>query len=340
MKHPLFLFSLLFLTTSCTPPQPPISQLAGQTMGTTYQVTIPFQAVDLSTAQKEVDSLLIALNQSVSTYIPSSIISTINSSTDTAAVHSLDDTFISIYQASQRIYEATDGTFNPAIGPLVQAYGFGSEEPQDLSPSQRDSLLNLVQFESFFLHTTQKTLKKTLSGAQLDFSAIAKGYGVDLVGRYLEDLGINDYFVEIGGEVRTRGLHPENRPWKLGIDVPEENPAPNQRPLQAILPMTDKASATSGNYRNFYVKDGKKYVHTINPTSGLPEISSLLSVTVIAKDCATADAYATAFMVMGMEKAQSFVNQRSDLDAYFITAGENGEFVETFTDGFPQKLEM
>ena len=309
-------------------------------MGTTYQVSIPFEALNTVNAKADIDTLLVALNASVSTYIETSLISTINASTDTSTVHLLDDTFLSIYQASQLIFEATNGTFNPAIGPLVEAYGFGSADPQDISSTQVDSLLTLVQFESFIVDSEQKTLKKTIPGARLDFSAIAKGYGVDVVGQYLEDQGITSYFVEIGGEVRTRGQHPDNRPWKLGIDVPDENPAPNERPLQAIIPMGDDASATSGNYRNFYVKDGKKYVHTINPTTGQPEISSLLSVTVLTSECATADAYATAFMVLGLEKSLMTVNQNPNLEAYFISAGENGEFIETFSDGFPEKIEV
>lgn len=340
MKRSLAFLLFPFILISCSQQQSPaVSHLTGRTMGTSYQVSIPFEALDTATAQTEIDELLVALNQSVSTYIESSLISTINSSPDTSTVHILDDMFVAIYKASASIFEATNGAFNPAIGPLVQAYGFGSEEPQDLSAPVIDSLLALVNFESFSLNEELNTLKKTVPGTRLDFSAIAKGYGVDLVGEYLESNGVNNYFVEIGGEVRTRGLHPENRPWKLGIDVPDENPAPNARPLQAIIPMENDASATSGNYRNFYVKDGKKYVHTINPITGQPEISNLLSVTVLANDCATADAYATAFMVMGLDKAKAFADQSPELEAYFITIGEEGEFVETVTEGFPEKLE-
>ena len=336
----LLLLLFPFLLLSCAQPQSPaVSQLTGRTMGTTYQVSIPFESLDTEATQTEIDELLVALNQSVSTYIETSLISTINASTDTSMVHTLDDMFVAIYNASASLFEATNGAFNPAIGPLVQAYGFGSEEPQELSDAHIDSLLALVNFESFSVDTQQGTLKKAVPGARLDFSAIAKGYGVDLVGEYLESQGVTSYFVEIGGEVRTRGLHPENRPWKLGIDVPDEDPAPNTRPLQAIIPMEDDASATSGNYRNFYIKDGKKYVHTINPITGRPEISSLLSVTVLANDCATADAYATAFMVMGLDRAKALADQNDDLEAYFISAGENGEFIETFTTGFPEKIE-
>ena len=335
--------SLLFILVlgSCAQPeQPSLSILNGRTMGTTYQVSYPYDALPRTTAQYEIDSILVALNESVSTYIPTSLISTINADTDTSKLHRVDGFFTTNFTYSQNIYKATNGAFNPAVGPLVQAYGFGSEEPQALSQDQIDALRALVDFESFVFDSDARTLKKTLPDSRLDFSAIAKGMGVDLVTAYLDENGITNYFVEIGGEVRTRGMHPEERPWRLGIDRPEENPAPDQRPLQAIIPLTDDAIATSGNYRNFYVKDGKKYVHTINPMTGQPEISNLLSATVIAPTCAEADGYATAFMVMGTEKALELVEGNEDLEAYFITVDEHGDYVEIFTSGFPEKIEQ
>ena len=310
-------------------------------MGTTYQVSYEADHVDPAVAKNEIDSLLVALNESVSTYIPTSLISTINANTDTSVVHSVDDFFAENFRQAVVIYEATSGAFNPAVGPLVEAYGFGSAEPQTLADDQVASLRALVDFESFHYDPENQTLKKGIPGSRIDFSALAKGYGVDLVGEYLEQQGVTNYFVEIGGEVRTRGLHPEERPWRLGIDRPEENPAPDQRPLQAIIPLSGNvATATSGNYRNFYVKDGKKFVHTINPATGYPEISNLLSVTVMAPTCALADGFATAFMVMGQEKAMEIVQGNDDLEAYFISADENGEFVETTSPGFPEKVEL
>ena len=204
-------------------------------MGTTYQVSFVATDIDPASAKKEIDSLLVALNESVSTYIPTSLISTINASTDTSVVHSVDDFFVENFQEAVAIYKATGGAFNPAVGPLVEAYGFGSAEPQTLADEQVASLKALVDFESFSFDPENQTIKKGIPGSQIDFSALAKGYGVDLVGEYLQQQGVTNYFVEIGGEVRTRGLHPEDRPWRLGIDRPEENPAPDQRPLQAII---------------------------------------------------------------------------------------------------------
>ena len=331
------LFFLLAFSSCSTAPS--VDQLNGRTMGTTYQVSLPIGSVDLDKTQRHIDSMLIALNLSVSTYIDSSLISLINTSTDTTTRHAVDEHFIANFEAAQTIYTATDGAFNPAIGPLVKAWGFGAEEPRQLNENQVDSLRMLVDFDAFILDSSSRTLIKQIPGARLDFSAIAKGYGVDLVGKYLEIQGISDYFVEIGGEVRTRGIHPEGRAWRLGIDRPEEHPESNQRALQAVVPLGDHAVATSGNYRNFYVRDGRKYVHTINPTTGYPEISSLLSVSVIANTCTEADGYATAFMVMGLEKAEQLVSETSGLEAYFISADSAGNFVERFTEGFPDKIE-
>ena len=340
MKYhiPSFFLTLL-LVGSCTQPAPPsVTVLSGQTMGTTYQVSYPENQIDPGIAKAEIDSILVALNASVSTYIPTSLISRINADSDTSVIHNIDGYFAANFISSRSIYEATAGAFNPAIGPLVEAYGFGAEEPQTLSQEKVDALRSLVDFESFRFNSDGNTLQKTIPGSRLDFSAIAKGMGVDLVGQYLEEKGVENYFVEIGGEVRTRGQHPENRPWRLGIDRPEENANPSQRSLQAIIPLADNAVATSGNYRNFYVKDGKKYVHTINPATGQPEISNLLSATVMASTCTIADGYATAFMVLGQDKAMEIVENNTDLEAYFISVNENGEFVETFSTGFPEKL--
>ena len=307
-------------------------------MGTTYQVSVPPGVIDPVTTKAELDNVLIALNLSVSTYIDSSLISLINASRDITKAHRVDSYFIDNFLASKAIYEATNGAFNPAIGPLVEAWGFGSTEPVTLSNPEIDSLRALVNFGAFTLEENTGTLYKSIPGARLDFSAIAKGYGVDLLATYLEEQGVEDYFVEIGGEVRTRGMHPAERPWHLGIDRPEENPSPASRPLQAIIPISNHAVATSGNYRNFYVRDGVKYVHTINPETGYPEVSSLLSVSVLAPTCTDADGFATAFMVMGVDKALALVQQTESLEAYFIIADSSGAFQEMYSEGFPKKL--
>ncbi len=340
--RPIAPFLCLALVISCAreAPAPVIDVITGRTMGTTYQVSVHPGSMDVEKAREEIDSLLVALNQSVSTYLDSSLISKINDATDTTIWHPIDPRFLSIFEASESIYEATEGAFNPAVGPLVEAWGFGPDPAQSLSDRQVDSLRRLIDFRSFIVDREALTLRKRVAGARLDFSAIAKGYGVDLVGVYLESQGLDNYFVEIGGEVRSRGVHPAGRPWRLGIDRPDEQAILDERPLQAIFPIADHAIATSGNYRNFYEKDGEKYVHTINPETGYPEISSLLSVSVIAPTCTEADGYATALMVMGLERAKAFVAEKDELEAYFISGNEQGEFVETLSEGFPEKLDL
>jgi thiamine biosynthesis lipoprotein len=191
-------------------------------------------------------------------------------------------------------------------------------------------LTKLVDFNKILFDSTQVT--KAVSGMSLDFSAIAKGYGVDVVGTFLSDKGIKNYLVDIGGEITCRGINDRGTPWTTGIEDP--NVEVFDRKIKAIIEVTDKAIATSGNYRNFYVKNGKKYAHTISPFTGYPVEHSLLSATVIAENCMTADAYATACMVMGVDKAISLINDHPDMDAYFIFSDGDGSINTYMTDGF------
>ena len=199
------------------------------------------------------------------------------------------------------------------------------------------ALLQLVDFESFVLDDTGLSVQKRNPSARLDFSAIAKGYGVDMIADFLEARGTLDYFVEIGGEIRTGGQHPDGRPWRTGIEKPSLNPYSDQE-MQEIVELASSAMATSGNYRNYYEQDGKKFVHIIDPFTGYSRPSSLLSVSVLAPDCMTADAYATALMVMGTEKALAFVEARAELEAFFIWVDDSGAFQETMSSGFPVAL--
>ncbi|MEM8484125.1 MAG: FAD:protein FMN transferase [Bacteroidota bacterium] len=336
----LLLLSLVLFTgcTNDTPALPVDSliQYSGQTMGTTYNITA-VASHDVTTAPKKLklltDGWLIKVNESLSTYIDTSIISRINASSDTSVWHPVDVHFVTVFERAKAIHTSTAGAFNPALGPLITAWGFGADAPSTLTQQEVDALLRLTDFDAFILKDS--TLKKLNPGAQVDFSAIAKGYGVDVVAALLERHNIKSYFVEIGGEVRTKGQHPENRPWRAGIDKPSFEQS-EVRELQAAITLGNQALATSGNYRNFYVRDGQKYVHTINPETGYPEESDLLSVSVIGPDCMTADAYATAFMVMGKDKAHQMAEAQADIEAYFITADGKGGFEEATTAGFPE----
>ncbi len=333
----IVLLSLALLSWIFWPATPqPLIELTGRTMGTTYSVRYAGPASRQARDQAGVDSVLLAVNQSLSTYIPTSTISRINASTEIDTPLPIDAHFRTVYLASKAVYEDTDGAFNPAVGPLVEAWGFGPERRQTMSQERVDSLLALVRFEAFQLTIDSLHLTKSIAGAHLDFSAIAKGYGVDEVGRYLAAWGIEAYFVEIGGEVVVRGAHPAGRPWRVGIDRPEEEAT--ERQLQAVIELVDGGLATSGNYRNFYEIDGQKYAHTIDPMTGYPARNTLLSASILAADCMTADAYATAAMVMGAERALAFIGERQELEGFFVTAGPDGAYLETMTAGFEGRL--
>ncbi len=326
---------LFLLGTGCGASPEETQGFRGGTMGTSYQVTYSGTDAQVEEDQAAVEDLLAQVNQSLSTYIESSLISEINSSTDTTLWHTIDLHFERVFDRSKTLHQQTNGAFNPAVGPLVGAWGFGPEGINRV-PSSRtiDSLLMLIDFDDFIKHPTEQSIRKRVAGASLDFNAIAKGYGVDVVADFFRDRGTPNYFVEIGGEVRTGGQHPSGRPWRVGIEKPAENQLAGQE-TQQVVELSDRSMATSGNYRNFYVEEGRKYVHTVDPITGYTRTSSLLSASVLAPDCMTADAYATALMVMGVDQALALVETRADLEAYFIVSDDKGEYAELRSSQFP-----
>jgi len=213
--------------------------------------------------------------------------------------------FQEVFNLAQQVNADTDGAFDITVAPLVNAWGFGFKNEQMPTAEQVDSLLHIR--------------------TQMDFSAIAKGYGCDVAAGILQSLGVSNYMVEIGGEVVTRGCNPQQQPWKIGITKPTEDSLSMNGELQAILPVNEAAMATSGNYRNFYYKDGRKYAHTIDPRTGYPVQHELLSATVLAHRCAVADAYATSFMVLGLEKAKEVLTRHPSMKAYFIYTDSLGQ---------------
>jgi FAD:protein FMN transferase len=294
----------------------------GTTMGTTY--AIKYLHKEGLNFQASIDSLLEVFNQSMSTYIPDSEISLFNKNSD---FEFRLPYFYPVLEKSQEVYEATGGAFDPTIMPLVNAWGFGPSKERVPDSSTVLYLLQLVNFKNIVFN--DKVVKKTMPGAMLDFSAIAKGYGVDVIADFLASKDVKNMMVEIGGEVVCRGVNESGNLWTIGIDKPDLE----QRSFQAIVKLENKAVATSGNYRNFYVKDGKKYAHTLSPVTGFPVEHSLLSASVFSKDCMTADAYATAFMVMGLEKAKEVLEKHKELDAFLIYADENGQYKTFTTEG-------
>ncbi len=291
-------------------------ELEGRTMGTTYSVK--YLDEEERNFQPKIDSLLEAFNLSLSTYIPESEISRFNRE----ALLKYESTFFyPVLQRSKEIYEKTGGAFDPTVGPLVNAWGFGPEGRQDPSAATIDSLKQLVNYDSIFFDTV--AVCKMMKGMKLDFSAIAKGYGVDVVAGYLLEQGIENLFVEIGGEVYAHGINDRGNPWVVGVNYPTTD-IEKQQTAMAIFPVINQAVATSGNYRNYYEKDGVKYSHTISPTTGYPVTHSLLSASVIAPDCMTADAYATAFMVLGTEEAIAIDKREEDISIYLIYSDTEG----------------
>jgi thiamine biosynthesis lipoprotein len=307
-------------------------------MGTTYQVTYVSAEWNAPQARQQlasaIDDLLVEINQSLSTYIETSSISRMNTSSNPEQWHDVDRHFEIVFQRSREVYRDTGHAFNPAVGPLVNAWGFGPENPETLpDASTVRALLGVVDFDSFEFRKTPPSLRKRIAGAKLDFSAIAKGYGVDAVGLLLEERGVKDYLVEIGGEVRARGHHADGHAWRIGIERPSDD-AGTDRTLQSVIELENSGLATSGTYRNYQIQDGKKIAHIIDPKTGYPAQNSLLSVSVIAPDTMTADAYATALMVMGIDEGLQFVEMRKDLSAYFIAADESGKLIEKRSSGF------
>ncbi len=301
----------------------------GETMGTYYNII--YLHPEGSNYKPAVDSLLVEWNKSLSTYISDSEISQFNRN-ESFIFNS--PYFYPVLIKSKQVYEDTNGAFDPTVMPLVNAWGFGPEENEMPDSSRIKELKKLVGFNKILFDS--KEVKKSMPGISLDFSAIAKGYGVDVVGKLLESKGIENFLVDIGGEISVKGLNDRGTPWTTGIEDPSVDVF--DRKIKAVIEVTDKSIATSGNYRNFYVKDGKKYAHTISPYTGYPVEHSMLSATVIASDCMTADAYATAFMVLGIEEAVPIINDHPEMDAYFIFSDNEGTINTFMTDGFKSIL--
>ena len=301
-------------------------KLMGEAQGTYYSI-IYFDSQQRD-FQFEIDSLLDAFDQSVSLWVPNSILSRVNNNEDDVLI---DKFFSDNFFLSKKVASETDGAFDFTIGPLVKAWGFGYDNHKQIDSLIIDSLLNIVGYQKVDLFKN-RVIKKN-NNTTFDFNAIAQGYSVDMVGQFLLDKQINNFLVDIGGEVMARGRKPDNSSWKVGIEKPAKN-ASDQRDLKEIIRLDNMSVATSGNYRKFFEEDGIRYSHTINPHTGYPAQHNLLSVSVISISTALADAYATACMVMGLEESIRFIESRDDLDAFFIYSNENGYYDVYSTSGF------
>ena len=274
------------------------------------------------------------VNNEFSMFDKNSTVSRIN--TNNPSVN-ISDRFLSVYHLAQEISRETDGAFDITVAPLVNAWGFGFKSQRLPGKKQVDSLLQFVGMDKFRI-TPDRSYEKSDPRVMLDFSAIAKGYGVDVVAQFLKTKGIKNFMVEIGGEVVASGISEKKTPWRIGITKPADDPNNTNTQLQAILNVTDMALATSGNYRNFYYKGGRKYAHTIDPRTGYPVQHSILSATVLADQCAKADAYATSFMVLGFEKAKKVLKKHPELMAYIIYSDTKGNKAVWHSPSLKEKI--
>lgn len=307
----------------------PYQKSADFIFGTSFHVTYQCDS-DLT---ESIKTELMKVDASLSPFNEESVISAINNNKEVRP----DQMFIEVFSLAMGISKDTDGAFDITVAPLVNAWGFGFKNGSQPSKQQVDSMMQIVGYQKVRL--TDGIVMKHDPRIMLDCSAIAKGYGTDRVAKLLRSRGVENFMVEIGGEIVTRGVNPDRKPWKIGVTKPTDDSLHVGHELQTILNVTNKAMATSGNYRNFYYKGGKKYAHTIDPKTGYPVQHSILSATVITKSCAVADAYATSFMVMGLEKAQKVLERHPELMAYFIYSDDDGDMAVWFSPSLKDKIE-
>jgi thiamine biosynthesis lipoprotein len=321
-----FILLCAFVLFSCKQ-EPKNTKATGDVFGTFYDVT--YYSQDNETYQKQFDSIFYLINKSMSNYQTNSDISKVNRN----ELDSVDKHFTAVFNASKIIYKETKGVFDPTIGKLVNAWNFGSEKNKTKLDSVKvDSLMQFVGFERLVLHNNILTKKDPKP--YIDFNAIAKGYAVDVVADFLESKAVKNYMVNIGGELRTKGINIEKQKgWTVGIENPNFD---GSQSTNIVFELKDKAMATSGTYRKFKVDDnGNKYAHIINTKTGYPSKSSILSVSVIADNCMLADGYATAFQAMDIYNAKVFLTKHPELKAYFILENDNQELESLALNGFP-----
>ncbi len=315
---------------SCSPTKEKM-HLLGEAQGTYYSI-IYFDNSNRN-LKVQVDSILDAFDQSVSVYKSQSIVSKVNRNEEVL----LDEWFLTNFEEAIRIAELTHGAMDITIAPIANAWGFGTfDKPEKIDPALIDSLKQLVDYRAVSIQNGR--LIKKDPRMQLNFNAIAQGNSVDVLGDYFISLGITDFLIDVGGELLANGEKPKGQKWIVGVEKPTET-AEAERELQETFALKNKALATSGNYRKYYEIDGERYAHSLDPKTGYPVQHSLLSVSVLAKTCTEADAFATAFMVMGREKALIFIKQHPEIQAYFISFDKDNGIETQMSVGFMDALE-
>lgn len=324
-----FLVLLIVGTVLILKKQSPYQTDQGLVFGTVYKIT--YQSAE--NLKEDIEAELQKVDHSLSPFNPNSVITHINDNTDLTP----DSLFLYVFRLAKEVSAATHGAFDITVAPLVNAWGFGFKSGSGVDPASIDSLRRWVGIDKVEL-APDGTVRKQDPNIQLDCSAIAKGFGVDCVARLLDRKGVRNYMVDIGGEVVVRGENPQQHPWRIGVNKPIDDSLSVNQDLQTVLSISNVGMATSGNYRNFYYRDGKKYAHTIDPRTGYPVQHNILSSTVIAADCATADAYATSFMVLGLDSAKAVCEQHPELDAYFIYSRPDSTNGIYFTEGMKKYI--
>ncbi|WP_302576405.1 FAD:protein FMN transferase [Phocaeicola barnesiae] len=325
-----FLVVLIVGTVLILRKQAPYQTDQGIVFGTIYKIT--YQSEE--NLKDEIEAELKKVDNSLSPFNKASVITHINENTDLTA----DSLFTEVFLLAKQISQETHGAFDITVAPLVNAWGFGFKNAAQVDSIMIDSLHQFVGIDKVEL-IDGKVVKKD-PRLMLDCSAIAKGYGVDCVARLLDSKGIRNYMINIGGELVMKGENPKMETWSIGVNKPIDDSLSVNQEIQVVLKLTNVGLATSGNYRNFYYKGGKKYAHTIDPRTGYPIQHNILSATVVAPDCATADAYATSFMVLGLDSAKQICNAHPELDAYFIYTTDKGNTEIYYTTGMKQYLQQ
>lgn len=333
MKSPAILSLLsVLLLVSCTSRQP--IRIQGQAQGTYYNIA--YYDARQRNLQPQIDSLLDDFDMTASLWKENSIIRKVNRHEDTL----LNALFNDLLCRSLQMEEYTEGAFNCKVGALVNLYGFGFKNRQDVTDRQLDSLLSLIRQGSSLLSCDSATSLSLPQGIELDFNAIAQGYAVDLLADMFDKMGISDYLIDVGGEVVARGHKTDGSPWMVGIEKPATDKY-DDRTLETAIALEDCSVVTSGNYRKYYEKNGVRYSHTIDPATGRPVSHSLLSVSVVSGNAWYADAMATAFMVMGLDKSLQFIHdhpENNDIQAAFFIYDDGGEYKTFATPQFQQLI--
>ena len=326
MKQILYLWLFCILFVSC-------KQTYQEETGTIFRTFYQVKYQSHSSLAKKIEAEFVAFDLSLNPFNPNSILSKVNRNEEVE----VDQWFADVFNKAMEVSEQSNGLFDVTAAPLINLWGFGFEHYDDISPEIIDSLKTFVGYRKVRLEG--RRVVKVDPRIMLNFSAIAKGYASDVIAKLLEREGVKNYLVDIGGEVAAKGKNASGECWKIGINEPENEDTYMRNTYKDIVQLCEKSGlATSGDYRNFYIKDGKKFAHTINPITGYPAEQNILSATIVAPDCMTADAYATAFMAMGVDAACHFAEQIPEIEYYIICSGEDGFTQKKYSEGMSSKL--